>query len=140
MGEKEKLIALMKDVVFPAFPGGGLDVKLKNQLPEHGFEAIADALIAGGVLATPCKVGDTVWNVSYGELHEATVVCIRPFVFKDFVEYRGNVVITMEDPFYSDGRLMQQRVFAVFGEDTFLAKGAAEAALEREKERGKKVQ
>lgn len=50
MGEKEKLIALMKDVVFPAFPGGGLDVKVKNQLPEHGFEAIAEALIAAGVV------------------------------------------------------------------------------------------
>lgn len=47
--EREQLIALMKEVVFPAFPGGGLDVSVANQLPEHAFEAIAEHLIANGV-------------------------------------------------------------------------------------------
>ena len=55
---REKIIALMKEVVFPAFPGGGLDVKFKDQLPEHGFRAIADHIIANGVtFATDNNVG-----------------------------------------------------------------------------------
>lgn len=47
---KERLITLMKEVKFPSFPGGGLDVLVGNQLPEHAFETIADNLIANGVV------------------------------------------------------------------------------------------
>lgn len=49
MTDKEKLIELMKQVKFPAFPYGGLDVQVEHQLPQHGFEAIADHLITNGV-------------------------------------------------------------------------------------------
>lgn len=65
MGEKEKLVALMKDVVFPAFPGGGLDVKVKNQLPEHGLEAIAEALIAAGVVFRDEEDAQSEWVPQY---------------------------------------------------------------------------
>lgn len=78
----------------------------------------------------PCAVGDTVYTILYHNVFEAEVVCIRPFIFKNRIEYRGNVVITMEDPFYSDGRLLEQELFTVFDKDTFLTREEAEKKLE----------
>lgn len=78
----------------------------------------------------PCSVGDTVYTILYHNVFEAEVVCIRPFVFKNHIEYRGNVVITMTDPFYSDGRLLEQELFVVFDKDTFLIREEAEKKLE----------
>ena len=78
----------------------------------------------------PCSVGDTVYTILYHNILEAEVVCIRPFVFKNRIEYRGNVVITIEDPFYSDGRLLKQELFVVFDNDTFLTREEAEKKLE----------
>lgn len=78
----------------------------------------------------PCLVGDKVYTVIYQKVYEAEVICIRPFVFKDYVEYRGNAIITFENPFYHDGRLLKQELFCVFGKDTFLTKEEAEKKLE----------
>ena len=78
----------------------------------------------------PCSIGDTVYTILYHNVFEAEVVCIRPFVFKNHIEYRGNVVITMTDPFYSDGRLLEQELFVVFDKDTFLIREEAEKKLE----------
>lgn len=81
----------------------------------------------------PCSIGDTVYTVIYQKVYEAEVICIRPFVFKDYVEYRGNVIITFEDPFYHDGRPLEQELFCVFGKDTFLTREEAEKKLEEMK-------
>lgn len=78
----------------------------------------------------PCSIGDIVYTIAYHNIFEAEVVCIRPFIFKDRIEYRGNVIITMEDSFYSDGRPLEQELFAVFGKDTFLTREEAEKKLE----------
>lgn len=78
----------------------------------------------------PYFIGDKVYTVIYQKVYEAEVICIRPFVFKDYVEYRGNVIITFEDPFYHDGRPLEQELFVVFGKDTFLNKEEAEKKLE----------
>lgn len=78
----------------------------------------------------PCFIGDKVYTVIYQKVYEAEVICIRPFVFKDYVEYRGNVIITFEDPFYHDGRPLEQELFVVFGKDTFLTREEAEKKLE----------
>lgn len=45
---KQRLIALMKSVKFPPFPGGNCDVRVEHQLPDHAFDAIADIIIADG--------------------------------------------------------------------------------------------
>lgn len=78
----------------------------------------------------PCSIGDLVYTIVYYNIFEAKVVCIRPFIFKNCIEYRGNVVITMTDPFYSDGRLLEQELFIVFDKDTFLTREEAEKKLE----------
>lgn len=78
----------------------------------------------------PCSIGETVYTVSCKKIYKAEVICIRPFVFKDYVEYRGNVIITFKDPFYKDGRLCKQELFVVFGKDTFITLKEAEKKLE----------
>lgn len=86
----------------------------------------------------PCSIGDTVWTIVHQKLSEAKVVCIRPFVFDNCIEYRGNVVVKMRDPFYLDDRLLEQEFFVVFGKDTFLTQEEANKKLEElkhEKER-----
>jgi hypothetical protein len=93
-----------------------------------GRNTIADAPTVDA-LVLPCKVGDAVWTVAYNKVYKAKVVCIRPFVYKDFVEFRGNVIITYPDPYYSDGRPLTQELFAVFGKDTFLTEEEAKAGL-----------
>lgn len=102
-------------------------------------QKIADWLKAeqeGRLVLLPCKVGDTVWLSMYDEVKEAKVVCIRPFVFQDKVEFRGNAEWTGEDPFYNDGRPLTQEVFIVFGKDAFLTREEAEAALATEGGKG----
>lgn len=74
----------------------------------------------------PCSIGDTVYTILYHNVFEAEVICIRPFIFKNRIEYRGNVVITIEDSFYSDGRPLEQELFVVFDKDTFLTREEAE--------------
>lgn len=97
------------------------------------FDHLRDLVNAerdGRLVVLPCKVGDTVWITSYNRIDEATVTMIRPFVLANGVEFRGNAEITIEDPFYRDGRLLKQDVFIVFGKDAFLTSEEAEAALE----------
>lgn len=49
VGERDRMIALMKEVRFPPFPGGGLDVNVADQLPDHAFEAVVEHLMANGI-------------------------------------------------------------------------------------------
>ena len=93
------------------------------------LQSVIHAMPTVEALVLPCKVGDTVWTIVYNKVQKAEVVCIRPFVFKDFVEFRGNVEITFEDPFYDDGRLCTQELFVVFEKDTFLTYEEAKSAL-----------
>ncbi len=50
MDKKKQIVEWIKEVKFAPFPdGGGLDVSVKHQLPDHAIEAIADHLLACGV-------------------------------------------------------------------------------------------
>lgn len=126
--------ALIEDLMNLEVVGGhkmyrkGCDHTLHGLVPE-----MINAQPAVDALVLPCKIGDTVWTIIYDEIPEAKVTCIRPFVFEDFVEFRGNAVITMADPFYSDGRPLTQELFIIFGKDTFLTREEAEAALAERK-------
>lgn len=97
--------------------------------PPGGARKLMEDAPAVDAVILPCKLGDTVWTILYGKIQEAKVNCIRPFVFKDFVEFRGDAVITMAHPFYSDGRTLTHDPFIIFGKDTFLTREEAEAAL-----------
>ena len=62
MKDRDRLVELMKEVKFTPFrEGGGLDVSVKDQLPDHAFEAIAYHLLESGVIVPTCKLGQKVW-------------------------------------------------------------------------------
>lgn len=99
-----------------------------NTTPDH-LRELVQAEKDGRLVVPPCKVGDTVY-LTYGDcVIEAEVTCIRPFVFKDKTEFRGNAAWRYEDPFYNDGRILEQDMFIVFGKTAFLTREEAEAAL-----------
>ena len=53
------------------------DNKCKYSHLEHCFgDRLADHLIANGVIVPPCKVGDTVYYIRFGEIIETVVSCI----------------------------------------------------------------
>ena len=83
----------------------------------------------GLLLRLPCKVGDTVYEIWGQKVVEGIVWCIRPFVLKNEIEFRGNVSISVEDPFWKDGRLVTYNLLAVFNEDTFFTREEAEQKL-----------
>ena len=90
------------------------------------LQSVIHAMPTVNAIVLPCNIGDTVWTILYDKIYKAKVICVRPFVFKDYVEFRGNVEITYEDPFYSDGRPYTQELFVVFGKDTFLTEEEAQ--------------
>lgn len=87
----------------------------------------------GRLLLLPCNVGDTVYLTDRDGVVEAEVTCIRPFVFQNVIEFRGNAAWRFEDPFHHDGRILEQDVFIVFGKDAFLTREEAGAALKAQK-------
>lgn len=82
------------------------------------------------VIELPCSIGDEVYIVRYDEIYNGKVNCIRPFVFRDRIEYRGNAVVSIPDPFYNGRKILNQEYFIIFGDDTFLTKEEAEKKLE----------
>lgn len=91
--------------------------------------AYEDAEQDGRLLMLPCKVGETVYVINGDRISMAEVTIIRPFVFANRIEFRGNAVLEEVDPFYNDGRLSKRNLFIVFGDDAFLTREEAEAAL-----------
>ena len=91
-------------------------------------------LPAVNAVVLPCKVDDTVYVIWGKDIVEATVYCIRPFIFEDHTEFRGNAICVIEDPFFDDGRLMKHDLFIIFGFDAFLTYEEAKAVLKERRE------
>ena len=66
---KDSLIKILN-----AFPVWGKT--LKDHWFDQAIERLADHLLANGVIVPPCKVGDTVYFVSRGEIIPMVVNCI----------------------------------------------------------------
>lgn len=121
---RDKLIELLNDVTF------GVNVHtLADHLKRETIEAVADHLLAAGVIVPPCKVGDTLYvlhtNHHTGKRivfeHDVEEVCycsnrgVRPWVISCFT------VATFDN--------------CDFGKTVFLTKEEAEKAL-AERSRG----
>ena len=111
MTEREKLIDLM--------------IEAKRTDPETGSftDHLADYLLEHGVIVLPCKVGDTVYLISFNEITSCTVTSI------DYNSWGIPTKLFLENSEY-DGF----GVFSMQGidEDVFLTREEAEKAL-REK-------
>ena len=112
--DRERLIELIQNAV--------------NGCARHWAEIIADYLLANGVIVPPCKVGDTVYVISRGEvipLEVDTILNNRKGVsiLGRNEKYWGNGTVTL----YPDKRIVEW----------YLTKEEAEAELEkRGKENG----
>lgn len=105
------------------------EVRTIDGMPLGNVVDLIHAEQDGRLVVLPCKVGDTVYLTGGDRVIEAEVTCIRPFVFRGKTEFRGNVAWRFENPFYNDGRILEQDVFVVFGKSAYLTREEAEAAL-----------
>ena len=64
----------------------------------------------------PCEVGQTVWFVNAKIIYKGKIICIRPFVHKDYITFHADVEYEFLDPFYNDGRKMKHKISVVFEE------------------------
>lgn len=84
----------------------------------EALKEIAKAYQEGRLLVLPCKVGDTAWRIFNGEITRLTIVSVS---FNDHIKPRVRVECLPFCRFYWND---------VFGKTVFLAREAAEAAME----------
>ena len=86
----------------------------------------------------PCAVGDTVYCLYHEKVIEGTVRLIRPFVSKDDVVFKGNIICEIDSLFWDDGRKEEVELYVVFEKPygmervAYLSKEEAEQALKGE--------
>ena len=104
----------------------------------NGFGAwYADYLLANGVIVPPCKVGDIVYVEFNEKVVQGTVGLIRPFISKEEIVFKGNVICEIESLFYDDGRKEEHELYVVFEKPygiervAYLTKEEAEAELRK---------
>lgn len=115
MTERERLIELISDNLYL----GGLE------------EKIADHLLSNGVIVPPCKIGDIVYDTTFGLTHDQGKVITEGKVIKiDAVTGGLLIVLVTTEPLTLYGIYPES-----FGKTTFFNREEAEAAVkEREKD------
>ena len=101
MTERERLIELMSDFYY-----------VIESITRDDIEDIADKLLANGVIVPPCKVGDVVWFVCFGEIYPHTIRRIETTKFGNFA-CSSSMSFNLEN----------------FGKTVFLTKEEAQQAL-----------
>ena len=110
---RDRLIELIKDIVVPYFA-----------------EAIADHLLANGVIVPPCKVGDTVYRVSF--VHKKVDVLKVDGFLANVASWK--VHCTHIVPFWIGNQKEHVYIaFSSFGKTVFLTREEAEQALKGER-------
>lgn len=94
-------------------------------------EKLADYLMSNNVVVLPCKVGDNVFFLHYGEICEATVVNVEYNYYTNpqewvTVEYRSEAIGTNR---------YKTRIDLMFGKTVFLSREEAENVLKERKEK-----
>ena len=83
-------------------------------LCKSNIEALADYLLANGVIVPPCNVGDTVYCI-YGEkVIQGTVRLIRPFISEKETIFKGNIICEVDNIFFDDGSKEEIELYVVF--------------------------
>ena len=78
MTDRDRLIELFKKTEYTPFPEMTMTANLGNQFTDYGLNCIVDNLLANGVIVPPCKVGQTVYYISFrkvykGKCHAITI-------------------------------------------------------------------
>jgi hypothetical protein len=115
--QRERLVELLNEATF------GVNTQtLADHLHKETIERVADYLIANNVVVLPCKVGDNVFFLHYGEICEATVVNVEYNYYttpKEWitVEYRSQAIGTNR---------YKTRIDLMWGKTVFLTREEAE--------------
>ena len=118
--QRERLVELLNEATF------GVNVHtLADHLSRETIERVAEYLMANNVVVLPCKVGDNVFYLHYGEICEATVVNVEYNYYTNpqewvTVEYRSEAIGTNR---------YKTRIDLMFGKTVFLSREEAEAKL-----------
>ena len=103
----------------------GKTIAIKNEDTYDYIEWLADELLANGILAPPCKVGDIVYADTLGEIEGFTVLSIE-------LAYTAN---GFEGDFVANnGKYPLLFKFGNIGKTVFLTREEAEAKLNERKE------
>ena len=135
MSERERLIYLLHDATF-----GVNKHTLADYLEKETVEAVADYLLANGVVCPPCKVGDAVYKLKEnGTIIKGIVESIHQNLVGN--EQGRWIVTSWFDDYYADSKKAGFECgthlyspFDDFGKTVFLSRKEAEAALERSRE------
>lgn len=113
---RDRLIELLKKTVY----------RYQYQDPA---EAVADYLLANGVIVPPCKVGGKVYIISRNKVKECEVVFIGLSAAENWSHF--NFIET-----YANGTFYKTHSvhFSEIGKTVFLTRGEAERALRKEDE------
>ena len=111
MTERERLIELIKKIVHSYFA-----------------EQIANSILADGWMKIPCRVGDTIYILSNGMVHQTEVIKIK---YEEEAENHGKFV--RERIYAVMFNVLQEFNFSDIGKTVFLTREEAEKALEEGK-------
>ena len=105
-------------------------IELINRIVHSYFaEEIANAVIADGWMKLPCKVGDSIYVLSNGMIHQSKIIRVK-----------------YEEEAENHGKFIRERIYAVIcnvkrefnfsdiGKTVFLTREEAEQELEKRKE------
>jgi hypothetical protein len=116
--QRERLVELLKEA-----DANPYNREITNF--EDIMEMIADYLMSNNVVVLPCKIGDNVFFLHYGEICEATVVNVEYNYYTNpqewvTVEYRSEAIGTNR---------YKTRIDLMFGKTVFLSRAEAENVL-----------
>lgn len=60
---KKELINILKEIEYVSFAKLNIKNKFIEQFTEYAFNQIVDEMLKRGIIAPPCKVGDTVYHL-----------------------------------------------------------------------------
>ena len=70
---KKRLMDLFKKIKYQPLPHS-LEATLATQFSEFALNQIVDEMLANGVIALPCKVGDAIYQTDGIKIYESTVM------------------------------------------------------------------
>ena len=126
--QRERLVELFNEATF-----GVNTHTLADHLSRETIDRVAEYLMANNVVVLPCKVGDNVFYLHYGEICEATIVNVEYNYYTNpqewiTVEYRSQAIGT---------NTYKTRIDLMFGKTVFLSREDAENVLNERKENEK---
>ena len=109
---KERLVEIIQQMF--------CDAKMLEAYSDKGANALADYLLANGVIVPPCKVGDVVYNTTFGEVNGYIV---------DNMKFTYTADGLKCDEVNASGRYSSRFGFENIGKTVFLSREEAEAKL-----------